>query len=401
MQDGPLSGVKILDLSRVLSGPFATQQLVDLGAQVIKIEHPVRGDDTRAFGPPFVGSESTYFMSINRGKKSVAIDLKNDRGRDLMLRLASICDVAIENFRPGTAERLGLGVPSLREARPDIITCSISGFGTGGVPEIDSLPGYDALIQAVSGLMSITGAAEGPPTRVGVAIADLVSGLYAAQGILAAIVERGKTGKGSHIDISMQECVCSLLSYQAGSFFATGTAPKAMGNAHPSICPYETIKAKDGMYMLACGNDSQFGRLAELIGKPELKEHEHTATNRARVVHRDEVMNEIVPFFARHTRAELDELLQASGVPGAPILDVAQALQHPQVTARKTVLTHTHKDVGDVKTVRSPARLDSQEYPELAAPPTLGQHTADVLSAELGLDAKAIEELRAAQVIGD
>src|SRR5262245_33946728 len=242
----PLRGITILDLSRVLSGPFATQQLVDLGARCIKVEHPHEGDDTRRFGPPFIAGESTYFMSINRGKESVAIDLKDRRGRDLILRLADHADIAIENFKPGTADRLGIGGEALRNRNPPLITCAISGYGTGGSPELEGLPGYDAVIQAASGLMAITGDPAGPPMKVGVAIADMVAGLFAAQGILAALTERARTGRGRHVDISMQDAVTTLLTYQAAIYFATGQNPPRMGNAHPSICPYETVETKDG-----------------------------------------------------------------------------------------------------------------------------------------------------------
>ena len=257
----PLRNVKILDLSRVLSGPFATQQLVDLGANVIKLEHPANGDDTRRFGPPFIQGESTYFMSINRGKKSIAIDLKRPEGQALALRLAAKCDVVIENFRPGTAERLGLGVEALRRVNPKLITCSISGYGAEGDPSYAGRPGYDAIIQGASGIMALTGATDGPATKVGVAISDMVAGLYAAQGILAALFKRTSgesTAEAQHIEISMQDAMASFLTYQAGTYFATQKNPARMGDAHSSICPYETLPTADGPFVFAVGNDAQF-----------------------------------------------------------------------------------------------------------------------------------------------
>jgi formyl-CoA transferase len=387
--------VTILDLSRVLSGPFGTQQLLDLGAEVIKVEHPKTGDDTRAFGPPFIHGESTYFMSTNRGKKSVAIDLKHPRGRDLVLALAEGADVAVENFRPGTIERLGLGPEALRKKRPDLITCSISGYGGSGDPAYSERAGYDAVIQAGSGLMALTGATDGPPSRVGLAIADLVTGLFAAQGILAALVERKSTGVGRHIEVSMQDAMATLLTYQAGIYFATGKSPPRMGDAHPSICPYESVATKDGVYMLAVGNDAQFARFAEHIGRPELATDPRFATNRARVEHREALLVEISPKLLQRTRAEWDQLLAEADIPGGPVLDVAQSLSHPQVLARGTILEHEHPTAGRIRTVASPVRLDGEPPAAAVAPPKLGEHTKAVLEERLHLSPNTIAELAA------
>lgn len=389
----PLASIKVLDLSRVLSGPFATQQLVDLGATVIKVEHPESGDDTRGFGPPFIGGESTYFMSVNRGKKSVAIDLKHPEGARLVRDLARRADVVIENFRPGAAERLGLGMEALRRESPRLVTCSISGYGADGVPEFAGRAGYDAVIQAGSGLMSVTGAVDGPPSRVGIAIADLVSGLFAAQGILAALLARAETGEGRHVDVSMQEAMATLLTYQAAIYFATGVSPKRMGDAHPSICPYESFETKDGLFMLAVGNDAQFVRFAERIGRPELATDPRFSTNRARVEHRLALLAEIAPKLAERTGAEWERVLAAEGIPGGPVLSIAQALEHPQLHARGAILTHEHPTAGTIRSVAAPIHLAGDPRAQLTPPPRLGEHTREVLAGELGLSLQAITDL--------
>lgn len=394
-----LEGVRVLDLTRVLSGPFGTQQLVDLGAEVIKIENPTGGDDTRRFGPPFVEGESTYFMSVNRGKKSVAVDLKDPRGLELVRALAGHADVVIENFRPGTAERLGLGLEGLRAAHPHLVTCAISGYGGSGDPRFCARGGYDAVIQAASGLMALTGEPGGAPTKVGVAISDMVAGLYAAQGILAALAARERTGEGHHVEISMQDAMLSLLTYQAGSFFATGEPPDRMGNAHPSICPYETVETKDGPYTLAVGNDAQFARFAQLIGRPELAEDPRFATNQSRVENRAALMAQIAPPLREKTRDEWDAILSAAHIPGGPVLEVPQALEHPQVKARETVLRHSHSTAGEVRTVASPVRFDGAAPAAGAAAPLLGAHTREVLGSRLDLDASTLDALQSAGVI--
>ncbi len=397
----PLKGITVLDLTRVLSGPFATQQLVDLGAEIIKIEHPSRGDDTRRFGPPFVEGESTYFMSINRGKKSVAVDLKKEKGRDLVLAMAQKADVVIENFRPGTAKRLGLGHAELQALKPSLVTCSISGYGSGGVEEFEGAPGYDAILQAVSGLMALTGEPEDEPTKVGVAIGDMVAGLYAAQGILAALVQRGISGKGHHVEISMQDALTSLLTYQAGIYFATGHNPARMGNAHPSICPYETVQTKDGMYALAVGNDGQFERLVELLSLNWLKSDARFESNRNRVENREALMSVLGPKFKEKTKKEWDKVLRDANIPGGPVLEVQDALTHPQLTARGTVLTHQHQVAGAVRTIASPVRFDKDGPNQVEAPPLLGQHTRSVLTEWMGMSSEAIDQLVTDEVLAE
>jgi len=274
----PLDHVTILDLTRVLSGPYCTMLLADMGARVIKIEQPRRGDDTRHWGPPFLDGESSYFLSINRNKESVTLDFKQPAGRAALEALIARADVLVENFRPGTLARLGLDYASLAPAHPRLVYCSISGFGHSG-PRTGE-PGYDAVMQAEGGLMSITGAADGPPYRLGVAIADIVSGMFAAQGVAMALIARERTGRGQHVDIGMLDAVAALLSYQAAIYFATGSAPGRMGNRHPTIVPYETFAAADGDFVLAVGNDEQWRRFCEVAG---LGQDARWATNRQRV----------------------------------------------------------------------------------------------------------------------
>mgnify|MGYP006286282233 CR=1 FL=1 len=400
-----LRGILVVDLTRVLSGPFATQQLVDLGADVVKVERPGSGDDTRAFGPPFLEGESTYFMSVNRGKRSVALDLKSERGQALAIGLAEQADVVIENFRAGVAERLGLDGARLRAKNTRLVTCSLTGYGGLGDPAYVQRGGYDAVIQATSGLMALTGEPDGAPTKVGVALSDMVAGLYAAQGILTALYARERTGEGAHIDVSMQDAVLSLLSYQAGSYLGTGREPARMGNAHPSICPYETVETADGPFALAVGNDAQFARFVELIGRPELAEDPRFRTNRDRVAHHDALMALLGPALRTRSGAELDRLLAEARIPAGPVLSVGAALEHPQVRARGSLLEHAHPVAGPVRSVGSPVRFveDGALAPPpsraLEAPPVLGQHTREVLREKLGLADEELDALEAAKVI--
>lgn len=379
----------VLDLSKVLAGPYATQQLADLGAQVWKIERPGTGDDTRAFGPPFVGGESTYFLSVNRGKRSLALNMKAKAGVEVLRRLAARADVVIENLRPGALDRI-LPLSELRERHPALITCSISGWGTAGLAEFDRRPGYDAITQAASGVMSITGPGGG--SRVGVAIADLLAGLHAAQGILAALYRRERSGKGGHVEVSMQESMLSALTYQAGVALNTDGTPRAMGNAHPSICPYETVQTQDGPFMLACGNDGQFARLCDLLELPELPQDPRFRTNPDRVTHRPELIPILEGRFREHPAAHWDAELDRIGVPGGPVLDLKQAVSHPQLKARGAVLQHEHPTAGLIRTLASGARLDGQVSGRTEPPPRLGEHGRDIL-LQAGLDPAEIDHL--------
>ena len=264
----PLAGIKVLDLCRVVSGPFATMQLGDLGADVLKVEEPSRGDEARTYGPPFVGGESAYFLSVNRNKRSCVIDLKSQAGKELLVRLAAHADIVVENFRPGTMERLGLGFDVLSQGNNRLIYCGISGFGRSG-PDVDR-PGYDLILQGESGVMDITGEPEGPPMKVGTSVADLVTGLYAAQAVLAALAQRQRTGTGGRVDVSMLDCMASLLTFNAGMYFATGQSPKRRGNAHPTISPYETFQASDGWFNLGVANDRFWAAFCHAIDRPDL-----------------------------------------------------------------------------------------------------------------------------------
>src|SRR3954465_8795008 len=309
----PLDDITVLDFSRVLAGPYCTMQLADLGARVIKIEQPGRGDDTRAWGPPFINGESAYFLSINRNKESVALDLKDPRARRVIDALLARADVVVENFRPGTMERLGLGYDEVAARHPRLVYCSISGFGQSGPRRLEA--GYDAMMQAEGGLMSITGAPDGSPFRLGVAIGDIATGMLAVQGVLAALLARARSGRGQRIDVAMLDAVTSLLTYQASSAFATGATPYRMGNRHPSIAPYDTFAAADGEFVLAVGNDDQFRRLAAVVNRPGLVRDPRFATNADRVVHYEALRDDLCDAFGQRTREELLRALTEAGVP--------------------------------------------------------------------------------------
>lgn len=391
----PLDDLVVFDLSRVLSGPFCSMQLADFGARVIKLEHPESGDDTRAFGPPFVGGESTYFLSVNRNKESVAIDFKHPRGRALALELAARADILLENFRPGALEKLGLDYATLREKNPRLIYCSISGFGHAGLPEWSKKPGYDLAIQGLGGIASLTGEPDGPPLKSGVSIADLAAGLYALTGILVALHARERTGRGQHVDISMLDGQISLLTYQAGSHLQTGAVPSRRGNRHPSIVPYETLRAKDGFINIAVGNDAQWRALLTGVGAPlaALAADPRFATNAGRVEHRDALMETFAPLVASRTVAAWIELCDRAGVPVGPILSVAEALAHPQVAAREMVVPLEHPTAGPIRVTGVPVRLSETPGRVRTPPPRIGEHTRRALSELLGLDAAALDGL--------
>ena len=393
---GPLAGLTVLDLTRVLSGPYCTMQLADMGARVIKIEHPEGGDDTRHWGPPFVGGESTYFLSINRNKESVTLDFKSPRGRDVLNRLVERADVVVENFRPGTLARQGLDFATLSTRHPALIYASLSGYGHTG-PRA-SEPGYDAVLQGEGGLMSLTGSAEGPPFRLGVAVADIVTGLFATQGILLALVARQQSNRGQHVDVSMLDSVASLLTYQAGIVFATGRSPGRLGNRHPSIAPYDTFDASDGPLVLAVGNDDQWQRFCRVAGLDALADDARFLTNAGRVAHGGALRDVLVPVIARHGRAEWTASLMEAGVPAGPVRSVDEALADPQLAARDMLAHLVHAAAGEISVLGVPVKLSATPGSVRTAPPMLGEHTDKVLS-EIGLDAQEIAELRTAGVI--
>jgi crotonobetainyl-CoA:carnitine CoA-transferase CaiB-like acyl-CoA transferase len=395
--DSPLSGVTIVDFTRVLSGPYCTMLLADMGARVVKVEQPGRGDDTRAWGPPFVNGESAYFLSINRNKESLTLDLKQPGARRVLDPLLARADVVVENFRPGTMERLGLGYAVLAARYPRLVYCAISGFGQTGPRTAE--PGYDAVIQGEAGLMSITGAADGPPFRLGVAIADLVTGMFAAQGIAMALLARVRTGRGQQVDIGMLDATAALLTYQAGIYFATGQTPGRMGNRHPTIVPYETFPAADGEFVVAVGNDDQWRRFCRVLGAIELADDVRFATNRARVAHYDELRPLIVARLRSCPRDEWVRELKATGVPCGSVRDVSDVLGDPQLDARGMIETVEHLTAGAVRVLGVPIKLSGTPGAVRTAPPVLGQHTDQILQRDCGLTASDTAALRAGGVI--
>ena len=392
----PLDGITVLDLTRVLSGPYCTMLLADMGARVIKVEHPGHGDDTRAWGPPFVQGECAYFLSINRNKESVTLDFKRPEGRAVLDRLVATADVIVENFRPGTLARQRLDYESVASKHPALVYCSISGFGQSG-PKRDR-PGYDAVVQAEGGLMSVTGSADGPPYRLGVAIADLVAGLLAAQGITLALFARTRTGRGQYVDISMLDGVAALLSYQAGIYFATGEAPPRMGNRHPTIVPYETFAASDGEFVVAVGNDEQFRRFCEVAGIAALAADDRFATNPGRVRNYALLRPQLADALRGRSRVEWIDALTIAGVPCGSVRDVREVLTDPHLHARRMIEVVEHAAVGTLRVLGIPIKLSDTPGRVRSAPPTLGQHTRTVLR-DLGVTDPEIEALRGSGVI--
>ncbi len=381
----PLDDITVLDFSRVLAGPYCTMQLADLGARVIKIEQPGRGDDTRAWGPPFVNGESAYFLSVNRNKESVALDLKDERTPPVIAALLARADVVVENFRPGTMERLGLGYETVARVHPRLVYCSISGFGQTGPRSAEA--GYDAMMQAEGGLMSITGAAGGPPFRVGVAIGDLATGMFAVQAILAALLARHRTGRGQRVDIAMLDAVTSLLSYQASSAFVTGVSPSRLGNRHPSIAPYDTFATANGEFVLSVGNDDQFRRLCVVLRQPALAHDSRFLTNANRVGHYDALRKVLSAALAEWQREELLAALTDAGVPCGAVRTVGEALADPQIAAREMIVPLEHVTAGTIRVLGTPLKLSETPATIRTPPPTLGQHTRAVLE-EFGFTAR-------------
>ena len=373
----PLDGIRVVDLSRVVSGPFCTMTLADMGADVIKIEEPGRGDESRAFGPPFLGGESPYFLSINRNKRSCTVNLKCEDGRAVLHRLVARADVLVQNFRPGAMERLGLDYAALAARHPRLVYCSISGFGDSG-PDA-ARPGYDLIVQGESGLMDLTGEPDGPPTRVGTSIADLTTGLMAAQGILLALYARQTTGRGQHVRLAMLDALVSLLTYNTGNYFATGEAPTRRGNDHPSVAPYQTLRAADGWINLGIANDALWRRYCDAIERPDLRDDPRFATAPARVRHRTELIPVIEALSLLRTVGEWTDLLGAAGVPCGRIRNVAEVCNNPQLTERGRIVERPHPTAGVVKMIGQPIELGDTPGSIRTAPPLLGEHTDDVL----------------------
>lgn len=398
-----LSGILVIDLTRVLSGPYCTMSLGDLGARVIKVERPGHGDDTRAWGPPFVGGESAYFLSINRNKESIALDFQTPEGRDILERLIARADVLVENFRPGTLARYGLDYDATAQRHPRLVYCSISGYGQTGPRR--ELAGYDAVVQAEGGLMSLTGDPAGAPFRLGLPIADMAAGLFAAQGIVAALFERTRTNQGRQVDVSMLDSVAALLTYQAAAYFASGVMPARLGNAHVSIVPYDTFMARDGQLMLAVGNDDQWRRFCAAAGLEGLADDARFATNPERVRHRHILQPILEQTFRSLDRGEWTTRLGRAGVPCGPVRNIAEALADPQLDARGMLTSLTHPTAGPLRLVNTPIKTSGRDGSAgsageaMTAPPTLGQHTEPILMHDLGLTAADLDGLRQRRVI--
>ncbi len=401
-----LAGIRVVDLSRVLAGPWSTQNLADLGADVIKIERPGAGDDTRSWGPPFVdrvdanGRDAAYFFCANRNKRSMTLDFTRSEGRDVLISLIKQADVLVENYKVGGLKKHGLDYNSVAEINPRLIYCSITGFGQDG-PYAER-PGYDALIQAMGGLMSITGEPDeipgGGPQKVGVAVVDLLTGLYATNAILAALFHREKTGEGQQIDIALLDVQVATLANQAGNYLLSGKVPQRMGSAHPSIVPYQPLPCADGYLMLAIGNDSQFASLCRAAGEPDIAGDERFATNEARVLHRQALLDWLVPVMRKKTIDEWCALAERENFPCGPINTIDRVFRDAQVQARGMQLRLHSAAHGDIDLVASPIRMSKTPVSYRRAPPALGQDNADILK-EMGYTTEQLASFRDRKVI--
>ncbi len=405
---GPLSHIKVLDLSRVLAGPWAAQNLADLGAQVIKVERPGKGDDSRAFAPPYLKDtnghatkESAYYCAANRGKKSITINLSVEAGQQLVRELAKDVDVIVENYKVGDLARYGLGYEDIKAINPGIIYCSVTGFGQTG--PYKERPGYDFMAQGMGGLMSVTGERAdlpgGGPQRVGVPIIDMSTGMYASVAICAAIAHRAVTGKGQWIDVSLLDSCVALLANQAMNFFATGESPSSLGNAHPNIVPYQTFKTADGAIILACGNDNLFKKFCELAECSHLAQDPQYATNGERVKNREELTRLLNLVFLKHTTKEWVKLLDEGGVANGPINKIEEVFQEPQVQARGMQFELPHSIAGKVTLVGSPMKFSETPVKHEIPPPALGQHTDEILTQFLNKSVAEISKLKSEGVV--
>jgi formyl-CoA transferase len=395
---GLLVGVRVLDLTRVLAGPYCTMLLADMGADVIKVEEPGRGDDTRQWGPPFTESGmSAYFISANRNKRSLTLNIKSKQGLAILKALIKKADVLVENFKPGTLQKLGLGYPELKKLRKSLIYCTISGYGYSG-PDSEK-PGYDFIAQARGGLMSITGEADGEPVRVGLAIADLLSGMYACNAITAALFARQRQKTGQRIDISLFDAQVGTLSYVASNFLISGKPPRRYGNGHPNIVPYQSFKGSDGYFAFASGNDLQWTKFVKAVGKPKWATDPRYATNPKRVENRDDLIPQLATLFATKTVAEWLAICEQAGVPAGPINTVDKVFADPQVLARQMVMDGKLGTGESIQMLASPIKVPSSPMQLRLPPPALGEHTDEVLKKELGFDKAKIKGLRTKNVI--
>ena len=403
-----LSHLKILDLSRVLAGPWCTQNLADLGADVIKVERPESGDDTRHWGPPFLKdaqgqetSEAAYYLAINRNKRSITLDISHPEGQAIIRELVKNCDVVIENYKVGQLKKYGLDYESLKAIKPDLIYCSITGFGQTG--PYAHRAGYDFIVQGMGGFMSVTGEREdlpgGGPQKAGVAIADIFTGMYATSAILAALIHRDQTGEGQAIDLALLDVQVATMANVASNYLISGVAPKSWGNASPNIVPYQTFKASDGWIIVATGNDNQFRHFVEAGGQGCLADDPRFASNPERVTHRELLVPLLQSMVAQKTKQEWISLLEAAGVPCGPINNFQEVFENEQVQARGLKMTLAHPLAGSVPLVRSPIRLSKTPVVEKSAPPLLGQHTREILN-DLGMDEASIERLEQQGIVG-
>ncbi|RFU62799.1 CoA transferase [Peribacillus saganii] len=392
----PLEDIKVLDLSRVYAGPGGSMILGDLGADVIRIESP-KGTDSMRDWVPFVEGESTYYMCANRNKRSITINLKHKKGRDLFLQMLKDADVVLENFKTGTLQRMGLGYDELKKVNPKIILCSVTGYGQTG--PFSEEPGFDPVIQAIGGIMDVTGFPEGEPTRVGVPVVDIMTSQYVAISIISAIRLRDHTNTGQHIDISLLDVQLSALANVASSYLNAGAVTERIGNGHSYIVPYQVFQCKDRPLMVSAGNDRLYEKLCNVLGHPEWADDERYTTNNKRIANRNELTSSIQEIFYEKTADEWFKLLSDAGVPAGPVNNIEQVFEHPQVRARETVEEIAHPTLGSIKMVKSPLRFSGLEIETKIHPPLLGEHTEEFLNKELSLDKNEISRLKEEGVI--
>jgi formyl-CoA transferase len=393
----PLQSVRVLDLSRVLAGPYCTMMLGDLGAEVIKVERPGLGDDTRQWGPPFAAGESAYYLCCNRNKHSLTLNLKSDTGREIAARLAERCDVLVENFLPGTLDGWGLSYAALSQRNPKLVYCSITGFGQTG-PRRDE-PGYDIMIQAQAGVMNITGESNGPPMKVGVAISDITSGMFACNAILAALYARERTGKGDRIDVALFDSTIAWLANVGSNYLVSGVVPQRQGTAHPNIVPYQAFEAADTSLIIAVGNDGQFVRFCAVLGRTDLAADARFKTNALRVENRQALIPLMAAEIARRPAAEWLQELEQAGIPCGPVNSIDQVFADPQTTARDMLIEVPHPTIGPLKLAGSPLKMSSLSQPPRRPPPLLGEHTDQVLANVLQISPAEIQQLRDSGVV--
>lgn len=392
----PLDGVRVIDLSRILSGPYCTMTLADMGAEVIKVESP-SGDDTRKWGPPFVKSESAYFLSVNRNKKSIVINLKKDEGREILLNLVKEADVVVENFRPGTLDRLKIGYEELKKINPRIILASISGYGQSG--PYANKPGYDVIAQGFGGLTSVTGEPDQPPVKAGFSIADIGTGMWAVIGIQNALLARGETGEGQWVDTSLIDTMISWQTYLAGNYFASGKNPEPQGGAHPNIVPYQLFESADGYFNVAVGNENLWAKFCEVIGDPHLKDDPNYVTNADRVTNRERLIPYLQDIFHTKTTEDWIAAFEESAIPCGPVLKFDEIYRDPHVLAREQLVEVEHPAAGNVKMTGLPVKLSETPGGITSAPPLLGQHTKEILSSLAGFSEDEISALESKEVI--